>query len=113
MDSRFHLLTPSEIARIIFIAKVFMPTSAFSLGCMRPKGKWSKKLERWTIQAGATRMEIPSQATLKWAKSEGFTISYFGACCAIDEKFESYAEATDIRGYLKHPSKLPKKKLEL
>ncbi|WP_371803759.1 hypothetical protein [Candidatus Lokiarchaeum ossiferum] len=111
MDSRFHLLTPSEISRIIFIAKIFLPQSSFSLGCMRPKGKWSKELERWAIQAGASRMEIPSQATLKWARSEEFLITYFGACCAINEEFEPYAEAFDIRGNLKNPAKLPKKKL--
>ena len=113
MDSRFHLLSPSEIARVIFIAKIFLPDSIFSLGCMRPKGKWSKELERWAIQAGASRMEIPSQATLKWVKSMDFKIAYFGACCAINEEFEPYAESFDIRGNLKHPTKLPKKKIEL
>ena len=64
---------------------------------MRPKGKFSKELERWTIQAGAIRMEIPSQATLKWAKAENFEISYYGACCAISKDFEPFAEAEDIR----------------
>jgi hypothetical protein len=101
----FQNLAPQDIARIFFIARALMPKTELSYGCMRPKGGEYQDTERWVILAGASRIEIPSQKTRKWAEKFGFSSKYFGACCSISEDYEPFAEAEDVRGHLKNRSK--------
>jgi uncharacterized radical SAM superfamily protein len=88
----FSQLTAIDIAKLIFIAKAMIPEAELSLGCMRPKGKQTEEIERLAILAGANRIEIPSVTTKQWAINFGFTLEYYGACCAIMPKFESKAK---------------------
>jgi len=94
----FNQLNAEQIASFFLIARYFLPLSELSLGCMRPRGRISEKIEKWSIQAGATRIEIPTQGTIKWANKNGFNISYYAACCAIPNYFEDTVKAIDIFG---------------
>ena len=79
------------------------PTTEISLGCMRPRGKIKIDIEIAAINAGITRIEIPSPKTLKKIKKDNpnLKFKYISACCAIPDKFEELAlsEKADIRRY--------------
>ena len=109
-SEQFNHLKAEDIGKFIFIATALMQGVELSLGCMRPRGKISFDLERWAIMAGVSRMEIPSQKTLRWLKEQEYELKFFGACCAISSKFEPYAQAENIKGDLKYPDLMPKKK---
>ncbi|MHA1854425.1 MAG: radical SAM protein [Promethearchaeota archaeon] len=106
IDPSFELLSPENIAKFFIIAKMFLPKTTLSLGCMRPKGNFSFDLERWAIQAGANHVVMPTMQTIKWVKSENFEIEFFDACCVIPKEFEPYAKAKDAHGTLKYPDLL-------
>jgi hypothetical protein len=98
VDSRFRIVSPSEVARLIFIAKALIPDMELSLGCMRMRGKSFITLEKWSILAGINRMEIPSRSTMNWLQEYNYDIEHFGACCGIPTSFEKTARAMNISG---------------
>ncbi len=99
MDSRFSLISPSEVAKLILIAQTLFPNSDLSLGCMRPHGSYSFAMEKWSIQAGAYRVVKPSSKTRRWAESQGYPQRFFAACCLIPSEFDPIAEASSLSGY--------------
>ncbi|MHA1610988.1 MAG: hypothetical protein ACTSYU_02955, partial [Promethearchaeota archaeon] len=99
MDSRFSLITPAEVAKTILIAQSFFPRSELSLGCMRPHGSYSFKMEKWSIQAGAHSVVKPSAKTRRWAETQGYSQRFFAACCLIPSEFEHIAEASSLSGF--------------
>jgi hypothetical protein len=111
IDPDFELLSPESIAKFFLISKIFLPSTLLSLGCMRPKGKFSFDLERWSILSGANNVVMPSQKILKWAKQENFEIEYYNACCVVPSEFEPYAKALDTRGTLEYPDLMRRKHL--
>ena len=102
--TEFVGLKPIDLAKIISIIRFVFPQSEISLGCMRPRGNVKVKIEKYAIEAGINRIEIPSKKTLKWAKERdpNTTYDFFSACCAIPEKFEKFASSkgSDIKRYL-------------
>lgn len=90
----FSQPSPIDIAKLIFIAKAMIPNAELSLGCMRPKGKQTEKIEQLAILAGVNRVEIPSKNTQEWALKLGFKLEFYNACCAITTKFEQKARVT-------------------
>ncbi|TFG05726.1 MAG: radical SAM protein [Promethearchaeota archaeon] len=104
-NSKFKRPNPIDIAKIILIIRLLFPETEISLGCMRPRGNIKVDVEKLAIQAGITRIEIPSKKTLKWLRriNPQVELSYFSACCAIPEEHEDLArsEISDIKRYLK------------
>jgi uncharacterized radical SAM superfamily protein len=105
-DSRvkFDTPKPENIAKIIAILRFAFPKTEISLGCMRPRGAIKIEIEKFSIKAGITRIEIPSKDTLIWLKKNNPKIQfkYFSACCAIPKNFEKLAESKklDIKRYM-------------
>jgi uncharacterized radical SAM superfamily protein len=64
-----------------------------SLGCIRPRARFREEIEFAALKAGATRMEIPSKNTLKFAENMGYTIRTINACCALPKELEKQAIA--------------------
>jgi len=100
----FKKLTPLDIAKITALTRFIFPHTEISLGCMRPRAEIKIDVEKLAIQAGITRIEIPSAHTIKWLKNENSDINleYYSACCAIPEKYEKLARSkhSDIKRYL-------------
>ena len=88
-----HCKIPSveDVETVVGKAKEMFPKKDVSLGCIRPRAKFREEIELAALKAGATRMEIPSKNTLKYAKEMGYTIKKINACCALPEEFESAA----------------------
>ncbi|MHA1584676.1 MAG: radical SAM protein [Promethearchaeota archaeon] len=85
----FELLSPQDVARVIFIAHALLPNTKLSLGCMRPKNANKDRMDRWSIFAGASHIVLPSHKTQDLMKELGYETAYFDACCSITESFES------------------------
>jgi uncharacterized radical SAM superfamily protein len=102
-SSKFVRPIPEDLAKIISVIRFAFPNSEISLGCMRPRGDVKIEIEKYAIEAGINRIEIPSKKTLKWAKDFHPKINYhfFSACCAIPNEFEKLAisKDSDLKNY--------------
>lgn len=83
----------SDISTVVKKAKEMFPYNDISLGCIRPRARYREEIELAALQAGVTRMEIPSKNTLKAAEDMGYTIRTINACCALPEELEVRAIA--------------------
>jgi len=83
----------SDISTVVRKAKEMFPDKDISLGCIRPRARCREEIELAALQAGVSRMEIPSKNTLKSAEYMGYTIRTINACCALPEELEDRAIA--------------------
>lgn len=72
-----------DLAKIIAITRLLFPTTPLSLGCMRPGKKIRNQIDRYAIQAGINRIEIPTPKALQYAIQQGLRIQKFSSCCAV------------------------------
>jgi len=100
----FQRPRPLDIAKIAALIRFIFPKTEISLGCMRPRGDIKIELEKLAIDAGITRIEIPSPKTIKWLKEKypEITLKYFSACCAIPSDYDDFTTSkdSDIKRYL-------------
>lgn len=77
------------VARVIREIKAMFPQTEVALGCMRPRSRALRDaIEVGALDAGVSRMELPSQRTLRYATEQGYEVVKFDACCALPEAFE-------------------------
>ena len=81
---------PRDVAKVATLARLLMPETSISLGCMRPRAE-RESLETLCLKAGADRMVLPSRATRSWAESQDLKILELDGCCSIPEKLEARA----------------------
>jgi len=74
-----------EIAEIIAEARLKMADSRISLGCARERG--NVLIDTLAIEAGVSRMVIPSEEALALAREYGLEISYQRTCCSVAADF--------------------------
>jgi len=79
-----------DVVKVVSEAKRLSPDSEVSLGCMHSRLE-KLRLEWEAIEAGATRLTLPSKATLERARGAGFEVRSFEACCAIPRSVEGRA----------------------
>ncbi len=96
-NERFATPNPIDIAKIVSLTRLIFPNTEISLGCMRPRGSLKFKIEKYAVQAGVNRIEIPSKKTLIWVKESypGISFKFYSACCAIPVKFEKFSKSSD------------------
>jgi uncharacterized radical SAM superfamily protein len=83
---------PEAVGAVIQKVKGMFPKTEIALGCMRPRGREIRQaLEEAALDAGVTRMELPSQATLALARRRGYEVTRFDACCALPGMLEGAA----------------------
>jgi len=82
---------PEDVKKVISNAKKLFPKIELSLGCMRPRSRGREPIELAALNAGVTRMEIPSKQTIRVASERGYKIQEINACCALPEEFEERA----------------------
>ncbi len=82
---------PGDVKKVISNAKKLFPKIELSLGCMRPRSRGREPIELAALNAGVTRMEIPSKQTIRVASEKGYKIQEINACCALPEEFEERA----------------------
>jgi hypothetical protein len=84
--------TPAMVGNVIGRISGMFPDTEIALGCMRPRGKELRvALELAALDAGATRMELPSRSTLEIAQSRGYGVVQYDTCCALPRTLEEQA----------------------
>lgn len=74
-----------EIAEVMAEARLKMADSRISLGCARERG--NVLIDTLAIEAGVSRMVIPSEEALALAREYGLEISYQRTCCSVAADF--------------------------
>ncbi len=71
----------NDIARICALARLIFPKTEIALGCMRPRGSSRREMERMAIEAGITRLAVPTKSTQKFLEEKGYKIKVKETCC--------------------------------
>ncbi len=88
--------TAQMVGDVIRRIKAAYPTTEIALGCMRPRTRGLRAaIEVAALDAGATRMELPSRETLALARERGYEIARFDACCGLPKALEPLARHAD------------------
>jgi uncharacterized radical SAM superfamily protein len=74
--------SPRMIAKVIAVARLMMPKASISLGCMRPTGVIRAEADYMGILAGANRIVVPAQSSLKRLEKE-YHFERHQTCCVI------------------------------
>jgi lipoyl synthase len=81
--------SPEMVGGVIQRLVAHFPETEIALGCMRPRTRELRTaLELAALDAGVTRMELPSRGTLDVANQRGYRIERFDACCALPNALE-------------------------
>lgn len=75
--------TNHDIARICALARLIFPKTEIALGCMRPRGSTRREMERMAIEAGITRLAVPTKSTQKYLKEKGYKMAVEETCCVV------------------------------
>ena len=74
--------SPENIAKIIAIARIKLPSSEISLGCARSR-KNKREIDNYAIDAGVNRIAIPAEEAVQRAKDYGLEIIFKNTCCSV------------------------------
>jgi len=78
-----------SVEMIIAKARNLNPQTFLSLGCMKPPGKYKRRIERTAIDCGANAIAFPDELTVAYAQEKGFKIKFIEECCSsIGEPFQ-------------------------
>jgi lipoyl synthase len=90
--------TPEAVGGVIARIKKAFPDTEIALGCMRPRGLDRRiALEVAALDAGITRIELPTRRTLAIARERGYEIMQLDACCALPAALEHGARSRKDR----------------
>jgi len=74
--------SPTEVARVIAVARLLLPEIQLALGCMRPKGKHRAETDILAIKAGVSAIAFPSDEAIEYAKNHEYTFDFSSYCCS-------------------------------
>lgn len=74
--------SPRMIAKVISVARLMMPMSSISLGCMRPTGAIRAEIDYLGILAGANRIVVPTEASIRRLEKE-YHFERHQTCCVL------------------------------
>jgi len=72
----------ARVEEVLKLARQTLPEAEIALGCMRPRSD-REELELAALRAGVSRIEIPSQSTIKAAEKMGLHVQKLEACCSV------------------------------
>lgn len=75
--------TSYDVARVCALARMIFPSCEIALGCMRPRGILRQEMERLAVEAGITRLVLPTKATVEYLQENQYTYNIEAACCVI------------------------------
>ncbi len=74
---------PLEVARLIARARLLFKGLPISLGCERPRGRYSRDLECLALLAGVDRISVWSDSTEMLARELGLEVACQLTCCSL------------------------------
>jgi uncharacterized radical SAM superfamily protein len=84
--------TKEDVHAVISTAKTMFPGTDLALGCIRPRARYRTEIEHAAVDAGVTRMELPSKSTLELVKQQGYHVKTIDTCCALPRELEPIIE---------------------
>lgn len=84
--TEFELNNPPElddVEKLLMYARKKLPDCDFTLGCMRPRGKYSVAIEELCVKYGFNTIVNPSEATLEKVRNMGKNIIERNECCIL------------------------------
>ena len=73
---------PTDIAKVMTVARVMFPRKPLVLGCMRPKGQHRAETDILALKAKVDAIAFPSKEAIGYAKKQGYKFSFSSYCCA-------------------------------
>ncbi|HVJ48225.1 radical SAM protein [Desulfitobacterium sp.] len=72
-----------SVIRFLAQARLRFPDISLSLGCMRPKGQYRKKLDEAGVALGLNRIVLPTPDARRLAVERGLSVVRGEECCAL------------------------------
>jgi uncharacterized radical SAM superfamily protein len=73
---------PEMVARFIALSRFRLPDVPIALSCARPPGRYRKRLDAMTVEAGINRIAMPAENALERARALGFHVEFHHTCCS-------------------------------
>jgi uncharacterized radical SAM superfamily protein len=74
--------TPKTIAKVISVARLMLPKTRISLGCMRPAGAIRGEIDYLAVLAGVNRIVVPTPASLRRLEPDYHFVPH-QTCCVM------------------------------
>jgi len=85
ISKHFDFINPdikvNEIIKLFDYTKKLVPDTPISLGCARPSGFNTEKLEIELLKRGIDVISFPSDAAIEFAEKNNFKFSFLEQCC--------------------------------
>ena len=72
-----------EVVRFLAKARLRFPDLPLTLGCMRPQGKYRKRLDEAAVSLGLNRLVMPTPDARRRADELGLRVIRGEECCAL------------------------------
>jgi uncharacterized radical SAM superfamily protein len=73
---------PTEIAKVMAIARLMFPQTPIALGCMRPKGKHRIETDILALKAGVNAIAFPAEEAIAFARKRRDKVTFSSLCCS-------------------------------
>ncbi len=79
-----------QVGRVVADLSAMHPNAEIALGCMRPRRRpLREQIERAALDAGVSRMVLPTRSTLDLARERGYPLTHLDVCCALPTDLET------------------------
>jgi len=83
--------SPEAVGEIIAEARVELPETTLTFGCMRPRDTRRDEFELQALRSGVDRVELSSERTLEAARKIGLQVRRLDTCCAVPNELVEVA----------------------
>ena len=73
----------NQVANVLCEARISMPNTIINLGCMRPRGKYRKELDKLALDCGVNKIVLPSKSARIRANQLDLNILETKECCVL------------------------------
>ncbi len=73
---------PFDVARVLVMARLMLPTTPLVLGCMRPKGKHRTETDLLAVKTGVNAIAFPDDQAIEMAEVMGLETTFSSLCCS-------------------------------
>ncbi|MBO8129309.1 MAG: radical SAM protein [Peptococcaceae bacterium] len=72
-----------DVVNILAAARIKFPDLPINLGCMRPGGRYRRKLDTWAVRCGINNIVMPAPQAVSEAKHREMDLVFNTECCVL------------------------------
>ncbi|MBE0466020.1 MAG: radical SAM protein [Candidatus Desulforudis sp.] len=72
-----------EVVHLLARARLLFPDIPLHLGCMRPGGRYRRRLDYWALHCGLNHLATPSREAAAEAERLGLEVNHRKECCVL------------------------------